>query len=265
MKKLLCSLAILVISAPVFAQWTTSGNNTLHTNSGNVGIGTNNPQGKLHIDVPLDNSVSAITIGNGNTTGNLNVPIGAATGGYNIDFKTWRDVVPDQIGARIRAERINNYQQNNALIQGMDLVFFTSPGGEHNQLIEKMRVDRYGNVGIGTSSPDAKLSVKGTIHTQEVKVDMIGWADYVFKPSYKLPSLNKVKTYIDRNKHLPDMPSEAEVTKDGVNLGAMNRLLLKKVEELTIYLINLKEENDNFRSRLNRIEKNINNKNITGL
>jgi predicted phage tail protein len=63
------------------------------------------------------------------------------------------------------------------------------------------------------------------------------WPDYVFKPKYVLPTLIEVKTYIDKNQHLPDMPSEAEVTKNGINLGEIVKIQTKKIEELTLYLI----------------------------
>jgi hypothetical protein len=94
-----------------------------------------------------------------------------------------------------------------------------------------------GNVGIGITNPTDKLAVNGTIHTKEVRVDLTGWPDYVFKKDYKLPTLIEVKDYIDKNQHLPDMPSEKEVADNGLNLGEMNKILTKKVEELTLYLI----------------------------
>ena len=102
-----------------------------------------------------------------------------------------------------------------------------------------------GNVGIGTANPDQKLTVKGTIHSQEVIVDMNVLPDYVFKPAYHLPTLNEVKTYIDQNHHLPEMPSAEQVAKDGLSLGEMNAKLLKKVEELTLYLIEKDKELNN--------------------
>jgi hypothetical protein len=98
--------------------------------------------------------------------------------------------------------------------------------------------DANGNIGIGTISPNGfKLAVKGTVHAQQVNVDLNNWADYVFDKAYHLPSLTEVKTYIDQNHHLPEIPSAEQVEKDGLNLGEMNKLLLKKVEELTLYTI----------------------------
>jgi hypothetical protein len=95
-----------------------------------------------------------------------------------------------------------------------------------------------GNVGIGTYSPDAKLAVKGTVHAQEVKVDLsVPGPDYVFNSDYNLLSLEEIKTYIDQYKHLPEVPSAKEMEANGVQLGEMNMLLLKKIEELTLHMI----------------------------
>jgi hypothetical protein len=92
-------------------------------------------------------------------------------------------------------------------------------------------------VGIGTLTPKEALSVNGNIRAKQIKVEALNWPDYVFAPDYQLPSLTDVKNYIAQNQHLPDIPSEQEITKDGLNLGEMNKLLVKKVEELTMYLI----------------------------
>ena len=95
-----------------------------------------------------------------------------------------------------------------------------------------------GNIGIGTTTPDAKLAVKGTVHANEVKVDLnVPGPDYVFADNYQLPTLNELKTYIDQHKHLPEVPSAKEMEANGINLGEMNMLLLKKIEELTLYQI----------------------------
>jgi hypothetical protein len=101
-----------------------------------------------------------------------------------------------------------------------------------------------GNMGIGTNAPDAKLAVKGTIHAQEVKVDLsVPGPDYVFEPTYDLKPLSEIETYIKENKHLPEVPSAKEMEANGVQLGEMNMLLLKKVEELTLYVIELNNKN----------------------
>jgi hypothetical protein len=94
-----------------------------------------------------------------------------------------------------------------------------------------------GKVGIGTTTPDQLLSVNGTIHSKEVLVNTTGFPDYVFKPTYHLPTLTEVKAYIDQNHHLPSMPTEADVTKNGLKVGETEALLTKKIEELTLYLI----------------------------
>lgn len=71
---------------------------------------------------------------------------------------------------------------------------------------------------------------------------MNGWSDYVFISKYNLPSFSWVKAYINKSQHLPEVPSEQEVLKNGINLGERNKLLLKKVEELTLYLIQEHED-----------------------
>jgi hypothetical protein len=99
------------------------------------------------------------------------------------------------------------------------------------------RIKGNGNVGIGTNNPDTKLAVNGTIHSREVKLNLTGWPDYVFKSNYHLKNLNDLENYIGKYHHLPELPSAAEVEKNGLNLGEINKILLKKVEELTLYLI----------------------------
>jgi hypothetical protein len=99
-----------------------------------------------------------------------------------------------------------------------------------------------GNVGIGKTNPQDALDVNGTIHSKQVNVDLSGWSDYVFNKDYHLPSLAETEAYINQNHHLAEIPSAAEITKNGLDLGEMNKLLLKKVEELTLYLIEKDKE-----------------------
>jgi Phage T4 tail fibre len=137
----------------------------------------------------------------------------------------------------------------------------TTSMGWFNNGAWRMITDNNGNVGIGTTTPDAKLTVKGLVHAQEVKIDLNGAVapDYVFDKAYVLPSLESVKAYIDTNKHLPEVPSAKEMEEKGMNVSEMNLLLLKKVEELTLYVIELKKENEIQNQRLevqqNRIEQ----------
>jgi hypothetical protein len=180
------------------------------TNTGNVGIGTLSPYQFTTKSI----NTTGITIAsfvNGNNEGLF---IGhAGSGGL--------------------------YGPSNSVTIGADYI----GGGAYRSLSlltseqPRLTIDVSGNVGIGTTSPDQKLTVKGTIHSQEVIVDMSVLPDYVFKPAYHLRTLTEVKTYIDQNHRLPEMPSAEQVAKDGLGLGDMNAKLLKKVEELTLYLI----------------------------
>ncbi|WP_052266463.1 hypothetical protein [Pedobacter kyungheensis] len=101
-----------------------------------------------------------------------------------------------------------------------------------------MVVGADGKVGIGTESfGTERLAVNGNIRAREVKVEATGWPDYVFEEGYKVGTLEGLESYIKANKHLPEVPSAKEVATNGIELGEMNKLLLKKVEELTLHLI----------------------------
>jgi len=126
------------------------------------------------------------------------------------------------------------------------IIFYTTPAGSagtaDNTPTEKMRIMGDGSVGIGTSAPNSnyKLSVCGKIRTTEVVVET-GWSDYVFDKDYKLPSLNEVEKYIAEHKHLPNVPSALEVEQNGVSIGETEATLLRKIEELTLYVIALEK------------------------
>ncbi|WP_119791331.1 hypothetical protein [Flavobacterium anhuiense] len=108
-----------------------------------------------------------------------------------------------------------------------------------------------GNVGIGTANPTSKLTVAGNIASREVKVTVDAGADFVFEKDYDLPSLESVDKFIKENKHLPQIASAEEMKKDGINLSEMNIKLLQKIEELTLYIIEMKKENEKENTKLN--------------
>lgn len=100
-------------------------------------------------------------------------------------------------------------------------------------------INRFGNVGIGTDAPGVKLDVIGTIRAHEVKVCLNQGCDYVFAPDYDLMSLPELEQFVNTNRHLPEVAPAAEMEQDGIDLSEMNALLLKKIEELTLHVIDL--------------------------
>lgn len=112
-----------------------------------------------------------------------------------------------------------------------------------------------GRVGIGTLNLGThQLSVGGSIHAEEVVVET-GWADFVFEPDYPLPSLDDVRRSIRERGHLPGVPSAAEVEQQGLSLGAMQTLLMQKIEELTLYTLQQQRELDHLRAEIAELRK----------
>lgn len=149
--------------------------------------------------------------------------------------------------------------------QGAYINFEVTPIGSVTRA-EAMRIDPSGKVGIGTTSPSHLLTVNGTIRAEEVIVEAgiaaneitirpQGWADDVFTPGYALPTVDEVAAHIATEGHLPGVPSAATVADQGIALGEMQKTLLRKVEELTLYVIELKRENTELRTRTEQLEQ----------
>lgn len=102
---------------------------------------------------------------------------------------------------------------------------------------ESLRITSDGKVGIGLTSPTEMLQVNGNIKAKKVIVTQENWPDYVFKKDYELPKLEDVEKHIEEKQHLPEVPSAKEAESDGVSIGDMQKVLLKKIEELTLYAI----------------------------
>lgn len=230
---------------------------------GNVGIGTTSPTEKLQVNgnIKLNNGskliqssngvynelitashgkggglmVNAIYAGSGNPQDNAVYAInpggyGASAGyiDYDGNAKRWsffNSIASTAIGDPVAFKPIAIFD---------DSFISLSPIGDGSQF----HILSSGLVGIGTATPDSKLTVKGKIHAEEVKVDLsVPGPDYVFEPDYDLLTLEETAAYIQTNKHLPEIPSAKEMEANGVQLGEMNMLLLKKIEELTLHTI----------------------------
>jgi hypothetical protein len=98
-------------------------------------------------------------------------------------------------------------------------------------------INEQGSVGIGTLNPSEKLSVNGNIRAKKLIISQQSWSDYVFYKNYKLRPLNELEKFIQQYQHLPDIPSTKDVQSNGINVGDTQALLLKKIEELTLYII----------------------------
>ena len=114
-----------------------------------------------------------------------------------------------------------------------------------------------GFVGIGTSKPKEALSVNGKIRAHEIKVETSNWPDYVFEDGYQLPNLKETALFIEKNKHLPGVPKAMEIEENGLALGEMNKIMMQKIEELTLHLIEKEKKIERQEERLENLENQI--------
>ncbi|SFD54033.1 hypothetical protein SAMN05518672_102353 [Chitinophaga sp. CF118] len=138
-----------------------------------------------------------------------------------------------------------NNSQTRAIITSTGGLFLYNPTSNTVKVSVNAVGDSYfngGSVAIGTTTPgEYKLAVKGTIGAMKLKVTQT-WADFVFDSAYHLPSLEEVASHVKTYKHLPGIPSEKEITENGLDVGEMQQKQMQKIEELTLYMIELKKQ-----------------------
>jgi hypothetical protein len=257
MKKLeilrISAVALFVMSRSVLGQWGTQGTNIYNTNTGNVGIGTTTPGAKLSVN---SNRVvfggASIVGGYGSSEFAMELQAAGSSGNVYLGL----------VGAINGSNRNYTYLVNAPAIGYSGILVSTAGtatpipftmwvGGS-----ERFRVLTNGNFLIGKTSQtnsNYKLDVNGRVRANEVVVNTSG-ADFVFEENYPLLSLKEVEQHIKAEKHLPGIPSATEMQENGMGLGEMQNKLLQKIEELTLYVIDLKKENDVLKERINSLE-----------
>jgi len=229
----------------VFCSWAVNAqiytpSGIIHGTSGNanVGIGTASPMAKLQVD---NGNILVRNFANVDNQSAIMIA-------HAINITTY-----DTFGTSLRTIT------ESAGYNTYGLQFFTQASYGTGQT-EKLRILGNGNVGIGINNPNNKLDVNGIIHSKEVKVDMSGWSDFVFKKEYNLPTLEEVEKHLIAKGHLENIPSEQEVLKNGINLGEMNAKLLQKIEELTLYVIEQNKKIDKQNEKIMSLEKKLTSK-----
>jgi len=224
--------------------------------AGNVGIGNANPDAKL--------TVFATTALGGVTKNSVLLStVGGPSGSNNFKNNLW--LVRNSAGNDWLTARLHD---------GISIdVSFLSPQTDTRTWWERdpskdvqswgTSANTYlsivqGNVAIGTLDPKGyKLAVNGGVIATSVTVKTYPWPDFVFKKGYRLQSLQDMKKYVDKYQHLPEVPSAEQISKTGLNLGEMNRLLMKKVEELTLYLMQQDKENKKQQRQINLLNRQL--------
>lgn len=230
--------------------------------TGSLGIGKNIPNAKLHINAVPGTDLARFTQSDiADTAGCLSIMNGTFTSGHYIPSIVGRakalgrtlgmmvigeseDMVPQASDAGFGAIVLDGRSKSSSRLTNNNVLSINSYG--QNLLLVKAD----GSLGIGTTDTKGyKLAVNGSGIFTKLKVKTYGtWPDYVFDPGYKLPSLHEVEEYFTENKHLPDMPSADEIKKEGLDLGEMQKMQMQKIEELTLYIIELRKEIDQLKA-----------------
>lgn len=211
--------------------------------SGRVGIGTIAPVEKLHV-------AGSVRLEGGGVRFYTPSSDGGGTTGITANPNGWTKIDPNGSRFIMTVNRNDvNLARNILDIEPVDtwthLMELHADGGGFF----------LGNVGIGTNNPGTyKLAVEGTLGARKIKVTQAAWADFVFDSSYQLAPLYQVEKYIQQNKHLPDVPSASEVKKEGLDVGDSQALLLRKIEELTLYIIEQNKKIDQQNERIQKLE-----------
>ena len=245
------------------------------TSEGYLGIGTASPQSKLTVagDATMDkvivpsgelylannslagvkhNCLSTHTFNGCGTMGYITFGFTANTGANTI--------TPDPLTiqqSNLSVGINKNDPQAKLHVVGAGVTSVTNALLVQNSATnDLMRVNDDATVTFGTTTLRAKLDVNGDITTRKVKVTQAGWPDYVFHKSYQLPTLEEVEKYIKSHQHLPEVPSAEDVAKDGLDLGDNQSILLRKIEELTLYVIEQNKKIEQMQLRIQGLEKN---------
>ena len=254
--QLLNGLVLRTASGKIRFQPNGTSDKIVFTENGSIGIGTNNPSATLEINKNFNGSAATYILNQSDSPKSRAIllvgeePFGGNYGylaHFNANYVgNWGDYTYGN-STWLSAGDVNGLNIIAGNSQGK-IVFGTGPS-------EKMRLTANGNLGIGTTNPGSyKLAVNGNIHAKEVKVDLTGWLDYVFKEGYDLPTLSAVEQHIQEKGHLINIPSAREVEEKGIQLGEMNKLLLEKIEELTLYTLEQEKEIQKLKAQNSKIE-----------
>ncbi len=211
--------------------------------NGNVGIGVADPQEKLEVNGSIKlGGAAEVKLTHSLNVSSLNP--GVTQLAASITGRMWGHFLIDIYGNDAKdAFAVRTDSDSDGVLDNIPFL-----------------VNNLGNVGIGTITPVDKLSVNGRIRAKEVKVEIANWPDYVFHEDYALQPLPDLEAYIKQHGRLPGMPSAEEAEAEGIDLGEMNRRLLEKVEELSLYVIELRKEIDVLRTGSENIHSHQNSK-----
>ncbi|HKG07819.1 MAG TPA: hypothetical protein VKB19_15225 [Pedobacter sp.] len=244
MKKYFVVLSLLAFTSTCFAQ------TNIFPTTGKVGVGTLTPTSQIHGLMPSVSGSEKLLKLQISDAANDYFEIANMTNGSSTFVPSLKgNVTSINNSALFLVGETDNTNDNGTT----PLMVFSSRYasavvanrplfGWTNYNIRHMTMLANGNLGLGIENPAEKLAVKGKIRAQEIKVELTGWADFVFAKDYKLPTLQETENHIREKGHLPGIPSAAEVQANGVELGDMNKKLLQKIEELTLHMIEMKKE-----------------------